>query len=71
LDIGPLKCGWPALEQFGLDQPWDIGIGQAQPNSWFVAFDPNQDVAVACLVLNAGYGAQFAAPGVLKFLNGY
>jgi hypothetical protein len=27
---------------------------QGQPNSWFVAFDPGQDVAVACLVLNAG-----------------
>ncbi|CUU59101.1 Penicillin binding protein transpeptidase domain-containing protein [Parafrankia irregularis] len=41
---------------------------QEQPNSWFVAFDPARDVAVACLVLNAGHGAQFAAPEVLHFL---
>jgi cell division protein FtsI/penicillin-binding protein 2 len=43
--------------------------GQEQPNSWFVAFDPKQDVAVACLVLNAGYGAQYAAPEVQHFLS--
>jgi cell division protein FtsI/penicillin-binding protein 2 len=45
--------------------------GQEQPNSWFIAFDPQQDVAVACLVLNAGYGAQFAAPEVKALLDGY
>jgi cell division protein FtsI/penicillin-binding protein 2 len=45
--------------------------GQEQPNSWFVAFDPDEDVAVACLVLNAGYGAQFAAPEVRSFLSRY
>ena len=38
--------------------------GQGQPNSWLVAFDPAKDVAVACLVVNAGYGAQFAGPEV-------
>ena len=36
--------------------------GQDQPNSWLIAFDPTKDVAVACLVVNAGYGAQFAGP---------
>ena len=36
--------------------------GQEQPNSWLVAFDPTKDVAVACLVLNSGYGAQVAGP---------
>lgn len=45
--------------------------GQGQPNSWFVAFDPSKDIAVACLVLNAGYGAQFAAPEVQSFLSQY
>jgi cell division protein FtsI/penicillin-binding protein 2 len=45
-------------------------VGQEQPNSWLVAFDPNADVAVACLVLNAGYGAQFAGPEVKAFLDG-
>jgi hypothetical protein len=46
-------------------------IGQEKPNSWFVAFAPDKDVAVACVVLNAGYGAQFAAPEVLQVLNAY
>ena len=45
-------------------------VGQEQPNSWLVAFDPEADVAVACLVLNAGYGAQFAGPEVKAFLDG-
>ena len=45
--------------------------GQEQPNSWLIAFDPTKDVAVACLVVNAGYGAQFAGPEVASFLNAY
>ena len=45
--------------------------GQGQPNSWFIAFEPSQDVAVGCLVLNAGYGAQFAGPEVKNFLDHY
>jgi cell division protein FtsI/penicillin-binding protein 2 len=45
--------------------------GQEQPNSWFVAFDPGKDIAVACLVLNAGYGAQAAGPEVQHFLSRY
>ena len=45
--------------------------GQEQPNSWLVGFDPSQNVAVACLVLNAGYGAQVAGPEVKDFLAGY
>jgi hypothetical protein len=45
--------------------------GQEQPNSWFVAFDPTQDVAVACLVVDAGYGAQFAGPETKAFLGSY
>jgi len=44
-------------------------VGQGQPNAWFVAFDPDADVAIADLVLNAGYGAQVAAPEVLAYLN--
>jgi transpeptidase family protein len=44
---------------------------QGKPNSWLVAFDPGQNVAVACLVLDAGYGAQFAAPEVQNFLSQY
>jgi Penicillin binding protein transpeptidase domain len=45
--------------------------GEEQPNSWLIAFDPAQDVAVACLVLNAGYGAQVAGPEVKSFLGKY
>jgi hypothetical protein len=45
--------------------------GQGQPNSWFIAFDPAKDVAVACLVVNAGYGAQYAGPEASAFLNKY
>jgi hypothetical protein len=43
--------------------------GQDQPNSWVIAFDPTKDIAVGCLVVNAGYGAQFAGPEVASFLN--
>jgi Penicillin binding protein transpeptidase domain len=45
--------------------------GQDQPNSWMVAFDPGQDVAVAALVLQAGYGAQAAGSEVKAFLGAY
>jgi len=45
--------------------------GQGQPNSWLIAFEPSADVAVACLVVNAGYGAQFAGPEVKAFLDSY
>ncbi|HEY0933503.1 MAG TPA: penicillin-binding transpeptidase domain-containing protein [Trebonia sp.] len=44
---------------------------QGKPNSWFVAFDSAQDVAVGCLVLSSGYGAQYAAPEVQNFLSHY
>jgi cell division protein FtsI/penicillin-binding protein 2 len=46
-------------------------VGQGQPNSWLIAFDSSRDVAVACLVVNAGYGAQFAGPEVKAFLDAY
>jgi hypothetical protein len=45
--------------------------GQEAPNSWLIAFDPTKNVAVATLVVNAGYGAQFAGPEVASFLNNY
>jgi cell division protein FtsI/penicillin-binding protein 2 len=47
------------------------GLNQEQPDSWLIAFDPSKDVAVAALVLKAGYGAQFAGPEVAQFLNGF
>jgi hypothetical protein len=45
--------------------------GQDKPNSWMVAFDPDRDIAIAVLVVNAGYGAQVAGPEVKTFLDGY
>ena len=45
--------------------------GQDQPNSWMVAFDPGQDIAVAALVIDAGYGAQAAGSEVKAFFDGY
>ena len=53
----------------------DVGSGstkQQKPNSWMVVFDPTLDIAIACVVLNAGYGASFAGPetaSVLKALQ--
>lgn len=44
---------------------------QGKPNSWLIAFEPSKDVAVACLVVNAGYGAQVAGPEVRTFLDSY
>jgi hypothetical protein len=44
---------------------------QGQPNSWLIAFEPSRDVAVACLVVNAGYGAQVAGPEVRAFLDSF
>ena len=46
-------------------------VGQEKPNSWLIAFDPTKNVAVAALVLDAGYGAQDAGPEVKAFLNSY
>jgi Penicillin binding protein transpeptidase domain/NTF2-like N-terminal transpeptidase domain len=44
---------------------------QGKPNSWLIAYDSSQDIAVGCLVLDAGYGAQFAGPEVQSFLSQY
>jgi hypothetical protein len=44
---------------------------QGEPNSWMVAFDPDEDVAVAALVINAGYGAQVAGLEVKTFFDSY
>ena len=46
----------------------DVG-NQGQPNSWMVVFDPTLDVAVGCLVLNAGYGASVAGPEAAAVLQ--
>ena len=45
-------------------------VGQEQPNSWLIAFDPDRGRRGGRLVLNSGYGAQFAGPEVKAFLDG-
>ena len=47
----------------------DVGSTQDKPNSWMVVFDPTLDVAVACVVLDAGYGASFAGPEAATVLK--
>ncbi|HTJ72241.1 MAG TPA: penicillin-binding transpeptidase domain-containing protein [Actinospica sp.] len=42
----------------------DVGTTQTQPNSWMIAFDPDEDLAVGTVVLDAGYGASYAGPEV-------
>jgi hypothetical protein len=42
---------------------------QEKPNSWLIAYDSAKDIAVGCLVLDAGYGAQYAGPEVQAFLS--
>jgi len=44
---------------------------QGKPNSWLIAYDPASNLAVGCLVLNAGYGASVAGPEVASFLNSF
>jgi hypothetical protein len=45
--------------------------GQVKANSWMVAFDPTQDVAIAALVIDAGSGAQAAGSEVKTFFDSY
>jgi hypothetical protein len=70
-----VTSGTAAQTGFGADVYAKTGTadinGQGQPNSWLIAFEPSRDVAVACLVLNAGYGAQVAGPEVRAFLDSY
>jgi hypothetical protein len=70
-----VTSGTAAQIGFGADVYAKTGTadinGQGQPNSWLIAFEPSRDVAVACLVVNAGYGAQVAGPEVRAFLGNY
>jgi hypothetical protein len=45
--------------------------GQGEPDSWIVAFDPDENVAIAALVINGGDGAQVAGPEVKTFFDKY
>jgi cell division protein FtsI/penicillin-binding protein 2 len=51
----------------------DVGEGggtkQANPNSWMAVFDPSLDLAIGCVVLDAGYGASYAGPETASVLT--
>lgn len=40
------------------------------PDSWMIAMDPQHDIAVACVVLNGGFGDAKAGPAIRAMLNG-
>ena len=42
---------------------------QGKPNSWMIAYDSSQDIAVGCLVLDVGYGSLYAGPEVQALLS--
>jgi hypothetical protein len=50
--------------------------GSAEPNSkdktdsWMIAMDPDHDIAVAALVLNAGFGNSAAGPAIAAMMKG-
>ncbi|MFL6110884.1 MAG: penicillin-binding transpeptidase domain-containing protein [Catenulispora sp.] len=50
--------------------------GSAEPNktdktdSWMIAMDPNHDIAVAALALNAGFGNSAAGPAIAAMMKG-
>jgi len=46
----------------------DHGVSGSKPNSWMIVFDPGKDIAVGCLVLNGGFGADSAGTEVASLL---
>ena len=47
----------------------DHGAPGTAANSWMIAYDPQKDVAIACVVLNGGFGDEAAGPLVKSVLN--
>ena len=39
------------------------------PNSWIIVYDPSLNLAIGCVVLNAGAGDQYAGPEALSVLR--
>jgi Penicillin binding protein transpeptidase domain/NTF2-like N-terminal transpeptidase domain len=58
---------------FGRDVYAKTGTAEDQPgyaaNSWIIVYDPSLNVAIGCVVLNAGAGDQYAGPEVLSVLK--
>jgi len=47
----------------------DHGAPGTAANSWMIAYDPRKDVAIACVVLDGGFGDEAAGPLVKSVLN--
>ncbi|GAA2061379.1 penicillin-binding transpeptidase domain-containing protein [Catenulispora yoronensis] len=60
----------------GISTTLGAKTGSAEPNSkdktdsWMIAMDPDHDIAVAALVLNAGFGNSAAGPAIAAMLKG-
>lgn len=58
---------------FGPDVYAKTGTAEDQPgyptNSWIIVYDPSLNVAIGCLVMNAGAGDQYAGPEALSVLK--
>ncbi|HEV2637091.1 MAG TPA: penicillin-binding transpeptidase domain-containing protein [Actinocrinis sp.] len=47
----------------------DHGVTGTLPNSWIIVFDPAEDIAIGCVVLDGDFGAQSAGPEAESVLN--
>ena len=47
----------------------DHGAAGSIANSWMIAYDPQKDVAIACVVLGGGFGNEAAGPVVKSVLD--
>ncbi|NUP49028.1 MAG: hypothetical protein HOW97_17235 [Catenulispora sp.] len=60
----------------GISPTLGAKTGSAEPNSkdktdsWMIAMDPDHDIAVAALVLNAGFGNSAAGPAIAAMMKG-
>ncbi|GAA1997665.1 penicillin-binding transpeptidase domain-containing protein [Catenulispora subtropica] len=60
----------------GISPSLGAKTGSAEPNnkdktdSWMIAMDPDHDIAVAALVLNAGFGNSAAGPAIAAMMKG-
>jgi hypothetical protein len=65
-----------ATSLIGISPTLGAKTGSAEPNnkdktdSWMIAMDPDHDIAVAALVLNAGFGNSAAGPAIAAMMKG-
>jgi hypothetical protein len=64
-----------ATSLIGISPTLGAKTGSAEPNSkdttdsWMIAMDPQHDIAVAALVLNAGFGNSAAGPAIASMMK--